>query len=473
MTAGRRLPALCGTWLAATLCAAELPAGNAAPFENLYREAYERRLRESGPEHPDTVASLVRLAALLRSHGRAEAAEPLLRQALSAQTAGASADTMVELAETLAVLGRHSEADGFYHRSLELAEAGERSARTLIRVARLRNAGGDPLGAKQAYRKALQHFEMGGPLSRGDRKVRATALNDLGLLLEAEGELAAAEKAYRESSDSHADAYGDRHPATAAVRANLASTLAVRGEAADAAALLEQSIGVIRAAYGPRHDDVARLQNRLGEVYEVLGRLDDAREQYLAALAVWNGPSPSRGMALTDLGRLAGVRGDSDAAETVLAEAVGHLQTAGEAMAVDLAEALDSYGSVLRGSGRLDEAEPLLRRALAIRETKLGASHPDVALSLVGLAGVFHLRGNLARAGPLYERALDIQERTLGPDHPEVGETLYNLAHVRRALGETASAVDALERAAGILSAAYGAGDPFLAEVLSALRALR
>ncbi len=472
VSTGRRLLVACAGSLAVTLGAAEALSDEQAPFEALYREAYERRLRESGPEHPDTIASLVRLAALMRSHDRAGAAEPLLRQALDAQTPAAGAGTMVELADTLAMLGRDSEADGFYRRSLELTEPGARSARTLLKIARLKDADADPAGAMQAYRQALQHLEVDTALSADDRKARATALNGLGLLLEAEGELAAAENAYRDSVDEHAAAYGNEHPATSAVRANLASTLALRGEAADAAALLEQALAVIRAAYGPRHDDTARLHNRLGEILEALGRLDDAEAQYRAALAAWQEPSPSRGLALADLGRLAGVRGDSSA-EAVLTEAIGQLEPAGDALAVDLAEAYDSYGSVLRASGRLDEAEPMLSKALAIRERELGASHPHVALSLVGLGGIFHLRGDLARAGPLYERALDIQERTLGPDHPEVGETLYNLAHVRRALGETASAIDALGRAAEILSAAYGADDPFVTEVLTALRALR
>ena len=475
MRRGTRLLAACAGSLIATLCATEGAAETGVPFETLYREAHERHVRESGPEHPDTIASLVRLGALMRAHGRAEAAEPLLRKALQAQnpTDPAGLDTLVELAETLAALGRNNEAEGFYSRALDLAESGAGSARILLRIAKLREEGGDSGGARQAYREALEHFEMGAPLAADDQKACATALNDLGLLLEAEGELAAAEEAYRDSAGAHADTYGDRHPASAAVRANLASALATRGQAAGAAALLEQSLAVIRAAYGPRHDDTARLQNRLGEIYEVLGRLDEAEAHYLAALAAWRDPSPSRGLGLADLGRLAGVRGDSTAAEAALTEAIRLLESAGDALAVDLAEALDSYGSVLRESGRLDEAEPIVSKALAIREQELGASHPDVALSLVGLAGVLHLRGNLARAGPLYRRALDIQERTLGPTHPDVGETLYNLAHLWRALGDSAAARGAFERSAEILSVAYGPNDPFVAEIRAALRALR
>ena len=472
---GLRLLTVCMSSFAATLCAAEGVAEDGAPFEALYREAYERRLSEFGPDHPETIASLVRLAALLRTHGYPEAAEPLLQKALEVQngTSSREPDILIELANTLAALGRGAEAERFYSQALELTEPGVPSARILLGIARLRESDGSAEDARKAYLEALEHFESGSSLSGDDQEARAAALNDLGLLLEAQGEFEEAEANYLSSAEAHAEAFGNGHPSTAAVRANLAGTLAMRGQASRAAALLEQSLAVIRAAYGPGHDEVARLHNRLGELHEALGRVEDAEAQYRAALATWREPSLSRGLALADLGRLLGIRGDSTAAEAMLAEAIQMIEPAGDASAIDLAEALNSYGAVLRASGRLDQAEFTLTEALDVRERELGSSHPDVALSLVGLGGVFHLRGDLARAQTLYRRALEIQERILGPEHPDVGETLYNLAHVKLALGDTAAAKDGLERAAEILSAAYGANDPFVAEIRRVLRGLQ
>lgn len=474
MRSGLRLLAACAGWSAAALCAAQGLPEEAAPFETLYRDAYERRVRESGPEHPDTIASLVRLGAFLRAHGRAEAAEPLLRKALEAEGTSNSVgpDTTVELAKTLTALGRVTEAEDLFQRALELTESGAQSARILLGIARLREDNGNASGAREAYLEALEHFEVGAPLQADTRKSRATALNDLGLLLEAQGMLGEAEEAYRRSAEAHAEEFEIGHPATAAVRANLASALAMRGEAHQAAALMRQSLAVIQAAFGSGHDETARLHNRLGEILEVLGRMEDAEAEYLAALATWHEPSLARGLALADLGRLTGIQGDSAAAEAALAEAIRLLEPAEDAAAIDLAEALDSYGSVLRASGRLDKAESILSEALAIRERELGGSHPDVALSLVGMAGVLHLRGDLAGAGPLYRRALGIQEEALAPDHPDVGETLYNLAHLQRALGDIAGAKDAFERSAEILSVAYGPDDPFVVEIRAALQAL-
>ena len=461
--------------IAAALCVGADPARSEAPFEALYREAYERRLQELGPEHPDTVAGLVRLGALLAAHGRGQAAEPVLRQALETQDANgpASLATLLELADALSAIGRNSEAEQLYGRSLKLAPSGPESAMTLLKIARIRVVGGDADGARQAYVEALERFGTVTQLSVNELRARATAMNDLGLLLEAEGDLRAAEEAYRNSASAHELTFGVGHPATAAVRANLANTLALRGEGADAAALLEQSLTVMRVAVGPRHREAARLLNRLGEVYETLGRFDEAEEHYLRALAAWPDPSTSRGLVLADLGRLSGVRGDAGAAQQSLSEAVRLLESAGDAFAVDLAEALQSYGSALRALGRLDDSESILTRALSIRERRLGGSHPDVALSLVGLGGVLHLQGELARAEPLYRRALEIQERTLGLDHAEVGETLYNLAHLQRAIGDSDGAIESFQRSARILSIAYGPDDPFVGEIRAVLRSLR
>lgn len=472
---GLRLLAVFAGLLAGTSWATKCLAQNGVPFEALYRQAYEIRLRQLGPEHPDTIASLVRLGALLRAHGRAEDAEALHRKALEAESRSglASEETLIELAETLAALGRNAEAEDFYTRSLERTGGPVRRARTLLRIAAIRQAHEDSGGTRQAFLDALEQFEKGRPLADDERRARATALNDLGLLLEAEGNLDDAVSTFRHSADAHAEIFGNEHPATAAARANLAGMLATRGETVAAAALMERAIAVMQAAYGPRHDDTARLHNRLGELYEVLGRLEDANAEYRAALTAWQEPKLDRGLVLADLGRLAGVQGDLGAAKSMLEEAVELLQSAKSASRVNLAEAFDSYGSTLRALGDLDEAEGVLRKALALREEALGASHSDVALTLVGLAGVLHLRGELASAGPLYRRALRIQEETLGPAHAEVGETLYNLAHLAKALGDTATARNGFERSVEILSNAYGTDDPFVAQIRTELEALQ
>lgn len=470
-----RLLAVCAGFAIGTPWQGTCAEEGRAPFEPLYRQAYELRLRQLGPDHPDTVESLVRLGVLLRTHGRPKDAEPLLREALGAlNRSGSPAEqALLELAETLALLGQNAEAEDLYTRALRPGEPATGDPRTMLRIAALREARGNVSGAERAFLDALEQFGNAGPLTDDLRKARAAALNDLGLLLESEGDLDDAETAYRRSADAYAEAFGNDHPGTATARANLAGMLAMRGEAVAAAALLERALDVFRAAYGPRHGNTARLRSRLGEIYEAQGRFEEAEAEYLAVLAAWPERSASRGLALADLGRLAGVRGDLAAAETALSEAVELLQPAMPALAIERAEALDSYGSVLRELGRLDEAQGVLRKALAIRERELGASHSNVALTLVGLAGVLHLHGDLGSAEPLYRRAIGIQERALGPAHPEVGEILYNLAHLEQALGDIPAAENSFRRSAEILSSAYGPDDPFVAKIRAAIRALR
>lgn len=449
-------------------------AADIVPFEPLYRQAYEQRLHQLGAEHPRTVASQVRLGALLAKQGRASDALPLLRHALaiSEETGEGAATAAKELATAMEALGRKRGAEDLYLRSAELGGSTRLSAVTLFRVAELRAERGDHAGALGACRKALAAFEEHeSKLGGAGRRVYADALNQYGMLLELSGG-GNAEAVYRRALAAYSQEFGSRHPATAAAQANLAGVLASRGDVAAAAELLETALLALEAAYDPFNPDAARVRNRLGEVYETQGRVAEAEAAYRGALPAWPEAVAERGLVLANLGRLLGVRGALDAAERALQEAVAALEPHGARLAADLAEALHSLGSVLRERSRLGESEATLRRALALREASLGGDHEDTALTLVALAGTLHLDGELRSARPLYSRALRIQEEALGAAHPEVGETLYNLAHLSLALGDVASAKAELARSLRILSAAYGSDDAFVVEIRAALRDL-
>lgn len=467
------LPAMTGI-AAGLLWPQSIGAADLVPFEPLYRQAYEQRLRELGAGHPKTVASLVRLGALLTEQGRASDAVPLLRRALAAseETGNGVATATDELAAALDALGRKREAEDLYLRSAELGESGTRGASLLLRVAELRAERGDHATALDACREALAVFEEhDGQHGEAGRKAYADALNQFGMLLESSGD-GNAERAYRRAVAAYSQEFGARHPTTAAAQANLAGLLASRGDVAVSAELFEAALRTLEAAYDPSARDTARVRNRLGEVYETQGRVAEAEAAYRGALRAWPEPGAERGLVLANLGRLLGVQGDLDAAERTLEEAVAALEPHRDSLAAELAEALDSLGSVLREQSRLGEAEATLRRALALREASLGPDHEDTALSLVGLAGTLHLGGDLQSARPLYSRALRIQEESLGPSHPEVGETLYNLAHLSLGLGDVASAQTELARSLRILSAAYGSDDAFVSEIRATVRDL-
>lgn len=449
-------------------------AAEPVPFEALYRQAYERLLSQLGPGHPKTVASLIRLGALLSAQGRASDAVPLLRRALvaSEEIGEGVATASKELATALEALGRKREAEDMYLRSVEVGGRGRSSAPTLFRVAELRAERGDHSAALVACREALAVFEEHeSDLGEAGRRAYADALNHYGMLLESSGD-GNAEAVYRRALAAHSQEFGAAHPSTAAAQANLAGVLASRGDVASAAELLERALRTLEAASDPLARDTARVRNRLGEIYETQGRSTEAEAAYRDALAAWSEPAAERGLVLANLGRLLGVRGDLDAAGRTLKEAVAALEPHADSRPTELAEALDSLGSVLRERSRLGESESALRRALALREASLGSDHEDTALTLVGLAGTLHLGGDLQSALPLYRRALSIQEESLGPDHPEVGETLYNLAHLSLARGDMASAKAALARSLGILSGAYGPDDAFVLEIRAALRDL-
>lgn len=449
-------------------------AADLVPFEPLYRQAYEQRLRQLGAVHPKTVEGLIRLGALLAKQGRATDALPLLRQALavSEERGEGVATASNELATALDVLGQGREAEDLYLRAVELGGSGPRRASTLLRIAELRATWGDHAGALTACRDALAEFEEHeSVLGEAGRRVYADALNRYGMLLESAGE-GSAEAVYRRAVAANSQEFGAKHPATAAAQANLAGVLASKGDIAAAAEFFETALLTLEAAYDPLTRETARVRNRLGEVYETQGLVAEAEAAYRGALLAWSEPAAGRGLVLANLGRLLGVRGDLDAAERTLREAVAALEPHDDRLMAELAAVLHSLGSVQRERSRLGESASTLRRALVLREASLGPNHEDTALTLVGLAGTLHLRGDLRSARPLYRRALRIQEESLGPADPEVGETLYNLAHLSLALGDVTSAKAELARSLRILSAAYGSDDAFVAEIRAALRNL-
>jgi tetratricopeptide (TPR) repeat protein len=82
----------------------------------LEREAVDTGVRVLGPEHPNTLSSIVSLALVLKQEGRYAEAEKILRQALDIdrRTLGPehpqTADCIYNLACTVALEGRRDEA---------------------------------------------------------------------------------------------------------------------------------------------------------------------------------------------------------------------------------------------------------------------------------------------------------------------------------------------------------------------------
>jgi tetratricopeptide (TPR) repeat protein len=286
-------------------------------------------------------------------------------------------------------------------------------------------------GALGAYGSARPLFERALAIRDkalgADHPDTAVSLNNLALLLRAQGDLTAARPLFERALAIREKALGSDHPATALSLNNLASLLQDQGDLAAARPLFERALAIREQALGPDHPDTSLSLSSLALLLRAQGDLAAARPLFERALAICEkGLGPDHPFTAASLNNLA---------------------------------------LLLADQGDLAAARPLYERALAIREKALGPDHPDTALSLYNLAGLLEDQGDLAAARPLYERALAIREKALGPEHPKTAASLNDLAVLLKGQGDLAAARPLFERALAISEKALGPDHPDTATV--------
>ena len=104
-----------------------------------------------------------------------------------------------------------------------------------------------------------------------------------------------------------------------------------------------------------------------------------------------------------------------------------------------LGTGLVAYGSLLAERGELEAAEASLREALAILVAS-GERIPPVATCRHELGGVLERRGALAEAESQLLAALSIRRELFPPTHPELRATIERLVGLYEATGRAAEA---------------------------------
>ncbi len=137
----------------------------------------------------------------------------------------------------------------------------------------------------------------------------------------------------------------------------------------------------------------AALRSTIGQTYLNLGAWEKSRQQYAAALAIYEREKGPR------------------AAET--------------------AKVMVALGSVLDEWGRYDEAEPLLRQGLDGLRRALGEGHPDTLTAMNCLAHLLWCQENectLKEAEALLKKVMEVRRRVQGENHPDTLAAMKNVA---------------------------------------------
>jgi eukaryotic-like serine/threonine-protein kinase len=262
--------------------------------QSLFADAIDIRRRVLGPEHPETLRSMSKLAGALREQGRYPEAEKLQRETLDIlrRVLGPEhPDTLASLSQLAAILyyeARYGEAEKLGREALD------------------------------AERRVLGPEY---PDTLWSMSILASVFFD-------EGRLTDAENLYREGLDIRRRVFGPEHPDTLSLMDGYATTLAQEHRHDEAEKLLRETLSVRRRVLGADHRDTLMSMNNLANIFFLEGHYGEAEKLQHEALDIQRrilGPNhPDTAMSTYNLGGIALHNGKRNQALSLLREAVDH-----------------------------------------------------------------------------------------------------------------------------------------------------
>ncbi|MDR3633267.1 MAG: serine/threonine-protein kinase [Isosphaeraceae bacterium] len=258
--------------------------GEFAKSEAHYRAASERFDALPPSADPARLEALSERGHLLTHLGRADEAEPLLREAVaqSRRTLGPLHVVALRSSEYLASVyrekGRFADAELLYQTCLDDARRAPKPDPDIVFSA-LFNLGdiylrqGKTEEAEALYRQVLQERRS----RNGPRHPSSlTTLNNLAAVLEKRQQFAEAERLFRECLAIQREVLGPHHPETVTSLYNLGHVLNDQGRYAEAEPLLRQSVELRRQILGPEHPGTLYVTSSFAALLRTLGRFDEA-----------------------------------------------------------------------------------------------------------------------------------------------------------------------------------------------------
>jgi tetratricopeptide (TPR) repeat protein len=223
-------------------------------------------------------------------------------------------------------------------------------------------------------------------------------------------------------------ALGAEHPNTATILNNLGYLLQEQGDLAGARRNYEHALAIREKVLGAEHADTATSLNNLGQFLQAQGDLAGARRYYERALTiqekVLDVEHPNTATSFNNLGLLLRAQGDLAGARRYHERALAIFEKALGVEHPDTATSLYNLGSLLRAQGELAGARPYYERALAIKEKVIGAEHPDTAFGLNNLGSLLQAQGDFCGSAALSRaraRHLREQARARPSEYPDRG----------------------------------------------------
>jgi tetratricopeptide (TPR) repeat protein len=381
-----------------------------APAARLLREAYVKRQRTLGGDHPDVARSLNHLGEVLTMSADYAEAEKYLRLAFDTRRRihGADstevADTSMALAELMYDTGRYLE--------------GEPLIREALRIRRQQHG--------------VKHPDV------------AASIEALGLNYLDRGEVDKAEPSLRLALSMRRELHPQGHPLLAQALGNLAWALQGLDKYEEAEKLQRESLALRRRIQGEAHPEVAVDINNLAFTLQTRGAYREAESLYRESLAMniklLGENHPEVAFNENNLAWLLYRRGDLDGAIRLMRRVLESRRRSLGAEHPDVAGAAANLALWLTDLGDYEEAAALVGESLAIRIAALGPEHPQVAGSLTVQANLLLATGRYDEAIAISTEAQRILRIGLPEDHWQVAAAVNTEGAARARLGQYAAA---------------------------------
>ncbi len=345
------------------------------------------------------------------------------------------------------------------------------------------------------------------------------AINNMGSILEAKGDLARAEKLYQEAVDKNRRVLGLDDPDTLRSMGNLGNFYRAQGKLADAEPLAREALEGMRRVLGVEHRDTLIAMNTYGYLLIEQGKAKDAepywREAYETGTRVFGPDDRDVLVWVHNMGGLLGSLGRDKEAEQMFRAALDATRRVRGENHPATMNCLGSLAFNFEKQGRSAEAEALFREMVAVNTRTLGPDHPDTLLGMKRLAGSLRTQGKLeeaeicqrdtvarcrralgnehpttllacgalasllneefksVEAEAIYRDVLEVLRRTKGEENPDTLVTLNNLVGTLINQGRTQEADTMIQPVVEIRRRVSGANDPETAIAISSLARLR
>lgn len=318
-------------------------------------------------------------------------------------TAARRADLMSEKARCLRLTGRTREVRDLLEHALELRQTdgdNRAQAESLIDLAAIDADAGLPDEAIAGLRRALDRLRVA---EEDDGPLAVAIWRNLGMLYRERGDLTAAEGAAREALVLSMRRHGPDHPATAESQLQFAEVLMENGDLDGAERMTEVARSTLVARFGEQHPDLGAIYETRAAIAFERGDAETSEAELRRAIAIWSAtPDPMRlpGARLS-LGRILMVAGRPEAAEAEFRAALdGRRGVHGDDHAA-VGSAWRFIGEAQAARGDWDAAETSLIQAVALMNRHFGPHHPACGAAELSLARAMARVGRVERAREL------------------------------------------------------------------------